>query len=92
MSSFKLLIEKFDAILKQYNLPNYKKLYPSLDESEINGKLKKLNVMDEDFKTLYLWKNGYDAFLNFGELCQIFDRDTFLPLDTVIGIVSTNKN
>ena len=91
MDSFKLLIEKFDETLRKYNLPNYKKLSLPLNENEIDTKLKELKITDEDFKTLYLWKNGYDSFQNSEEPCQIFDRDTFLSLNAVIHAANTNK-
>src|SRR5438876_662246 len=92
MNSFKLLLEKFDMTLRKYNLSNYEKLYAPLQDKEIDIRLNELYIKNEDFKTLFAWKNGYDPDHNVNILCQVFELGTLLSLDAIISTVSANKN
>jgi hypothetical protein len=83
MSSFELLLERYEQILEYYNLSNYDKLYSPLSESEVTNYLKKLNVEDESFKSVYLWKNGFDPDEDINIHCQLNIFGAFQSLKSV---------
>jgi hypothetical protein len=85
------LISSLDNILKEKNLRNYEKLLPPLQDREVNELLTELNVKDDDFRTLYQWKNGFDPDGKVIGACQIFKLDIMLPLNWVLKKVLINK-
>jgi hypothetical protein len=91
MTSFELLLNEFDLALRKYNPVNYARLYPPLAELELEASLKNLKINNEDFGTLYKWKNGFDFNLNIFISCQIFDRGTLLSMSLVRQEVLLNQ-
>lgn len=88
MKSFKLLLEEFDKVLKEYNLQNYNKLKPPLLLAEINTCFDKLNINDESLHLLYEWKDGFDAYNRPNEVCSIMKFDTFYSLESVKQLIN----
>jgi hypothetical protein len=91
MTSFELLLNEFDLALRKYNPVNYARLYPPLAELELEASLKNLKINNEDFGTLYKWKNGFD-FTTDSYICfDIFFNGTLLSLDLVQEDVLFNE-
>jgi hypothetical protein len=91
MNSFKLLINRFDSILRNHNLPNYIKLYEPLSLKEIDHYFKSLNIDNEYLHNLFEWKNGYDPDQNVNMLCRIMDFGTLLSLEYISESVNINS-
>jgi hypothetical protein len=91
MKTIETLLEEFDAVLRKYNLPNYSKLYPPLPEDEIIDCLNQLKLKDNDFRSLYRWKNGFDPDGKVIGACQIFIYHAPLSLDSIIRKVNSAK-
>lgn len=83
MKPLELLLNEFDEILRKYNPVNYERLYPPLVESELDTLLKKLKIKNEDFTTLYKWKNGFNFTIDSYICFDIFFNGTLLSLDLV---------
>ena len=71
MQTIKSLLVELDAVLKQYNTPEYKKLQPPLPDSDIDKFLQEIGIHDENIKALFQWKNGekedsYCQMMNYG--------------------------
>ena len=58
MQTIKSLLDELDTVLKQYNMPEYKKLQPPLPDSNIDKFLQEIGIHDENIKALFQWKNG----------------------------------
>ena len=82
MNSFKNLIKELDKLLKQHNLPNYKKLRVPLQSAKVDDYFKKLNISQEDLHLLYEWKDGWD--INTPGFCSIMDFGSFISLESII--------
>lgn len=83
MKSLDILLEEFDHTLKKFNEVNYNKLQEPLADSIIAKHLINLEMVDENFRFLYKWKNGirakYGAALN----DDIFKFGALLSLEHV---------
>jgi len=86
MDSFNLLLQKFDSILKEYNINNYRKLKNPLDDKEIDSYLKELKVTDLNFKLFYSWKNGNEIDDLWNIRCQVFDFGSMITLNSIIKL------
>ena len=83
MTFQKSLIDKYDSVLRQFNMPNYKLLYPPLSEIEIINILNKLKITETGFLDLYSWKNGFDIDNDVHIRCQINLCGAFQALESV---------
>ncbi len=92
MRELNKLIKEFEATLKKYNLLNYEKLYNPLPEENLNNYLNQLGINDTRFKELFQWRNGFDIDINPNNICQIFEMDTFLSLETIARKMAVNEN
>lgn len=92
MKKTEALIIKLDQTLQKYNKPNYNLLLPPLDESELNKYFNNLEVTNEDFISLYKWKNGFnpDQYEE-NKICQIMNFDVFITLEEIIYTVEAEK-
>jgi hypothetical protein len=84
MNNLKNLLVEFDAVLKEKNLVNYNKLLAPLPKEKVESVCDKLNIIDEDFKLLYGWKNGVDTFDNQINQCSVVDWGTFLSIENIL--------
>ncbi len=84
MNSFRSVIEKFDSTLRKFNFVNYRKLQNPLPEREIDNYLKTLEVVDENLKLFFLWKNGFDFSRGISKSDQLFEFGIFLSLEDII--------
>lgn len=90
MKLFKTLLDEFDKILKEKNLPNYEKLAKPLPVIEIDQYFEKLNIRNQDLHLLYEWKNGFDA--SRPGRCDITDFGPFLSLESMVKYIELNLN
>jgi hypothetical protein len=83
MNPFKILLERFDAILREYNPVNYELLQEPLARAEIAHYLKMTGVEDEDFRLLLTWKNGFDFSHGVNSDHRIFKSGGLLSLENI---------
>jgi hypothetical protein len=91
MTNISDAIKKFEETLIKYNLPNLERLNPPLPEEVSQEILQQLEIYDEDFKSIYLWRDGYNFYEKSSNLCQIFTFGTFIPLRDIVEEVSSNR-
>jgi hypothetical protein len=82
MNDFKQQLDKFDLVLRKYNRPNYDKMQAPLEKSELDFYLNRLGLNDNNIRTLFEWKNGFDMSKGIGT------RDAF----TFAGILFSLKD
>ena len=56
------LIRRFDNCMKEYCSFIYEYYQPPLLDKEIVGLVDKMGIEDEDYESIYKWKNGLDIF------------------------------
>ena len=89
MGKFKMLLEEFDNVLKEFNQFNYNQLQPPLADKEIERYLKSIDIEDEDVFSLYKWKNGI---ANGTGNSMIFKFETtMLSLENVVKFKNSNN-
>jgi hypothetical protein len=76
-------IIEFDLCLKKHNEQNYLNLYAPLSEKEVSNFMSLIGLENMEFKSLYLWKDGFDFNNDQDKTCQIFGSGTFLSLDVI---------
>lgn len=86
MNSFKVLLKKFDSVVKKHNPVNYEKLQKPLYENTISDYLKGLDINDETFRLLFKWKNGFDFTHGDDPRNQIFDFGALLSLERILKL------
>jgi hypothetical protein len=91
MNAFKILLEKFDAILREYNPVNYEKLQEPLSRAEIERYLNCAKIEDEDFRLLLTWKNGFDFSHATCLDSRIFKSGALLSLEDITGMTKASK-
>ena len=80
------LIKEFDNCLKKYCSYIYDYYQNSLPEEEIDMHMNKMGILNDDYKTLYKWKNGLDlgASRSFPKEFRISDFGNIVSLDDAL--------
>src|SRR5450631_4151968 len=92
MNSFEEILKRFDAVLRDKNLPNYGKLKDPLPADETDDYFKKLDLGGHpDLRLFYAWKDGYDYNGTTHTRCQIVDYDFPLTLKSMDEYVGDEK-
>lgn len=91
MPSMTKIFTLFDHTLKKYNRTNYARLSDPLSNEEMISYIEKIQVTNDDFKSFYTWKNGFDYMKNPSVDCQIFDFGAPLPLQEMVATIIADK-
>ncbi len=86
------LIKDFDDTLRKYNRQNYLKLQPSLPNDKIELYLKEIKVVNEDFRALVRWKNGFDFSDGEDLTYQLFDCGALLSMEHMYKLTMGDSN
>ncbi len=83
-NSFNSLLQKFDYTLQKCNPVNYTRLQPPLPEEEIDKYLNNFGLTnDENLKSLFSWKNGFDFSDGEDSSFQIFYFGAMMSLEHI---------
>jgi hypothetical protein len=93
MEPFNVLLARLDSVLKKFNPVNYERLYPPLPPERLSAVFGQLECDDEDMRTLFSWKGGFDPELNPKQRCMIFDFNSYLcSPDSMVYLLEDNED
>lgn len=85
MADISNALKEFDEVLRRYNRANYDRLEAPLPVERLNQAMVELRVDNDEFRQLFLWKNGNDPRTE-GEICELHDYGTFLSISYILLI------
>jgi hypothetical protein len=92
MDNFESLLDQLDITLRKHNSNNYEKLYPPLPKQESSQILNDFGINDENIKSFFSWKNGFDPDREANQECMIFYFGSFqLSLEAIAEHIKANK-
>jgi hypothetical protein len=87
MEPFKMLLDKLDAALREYNPIAYENLRPPFPDAVIDKNLGELGISDENVKALFQWKGG----MKYENGCRMMLFGGLLTFDSIKESIEFNE-